>query len=224
MKKKIISLVFGIFMSIFSLVSFAGCSLISSNTDAENKKTVLKVGDKELSKSDIITSFYTYYQNNSSYFSYYDEETIEESFYTWAIIKEVINQKSAEAMYDADTNPTGFIVYTQENEDDIWEKVYDYVYEQVSSYEKNIYKSAGYEEANYPVWLKTDEEDASATKFEAYEKIEREGVCLDKSKAVKKSTEEQIRARIVATATNSRNCCISSSGTSLFIKSASINL
>lgn len=202
MKKKIISLVFGIFMSIFSLVSFAGCSLISSNTDAENKKTVLKVGDKELSKSDIITSFYTYYQNNSSYFSYYDEETIEESFYTWAIIKEVINQKSAEAMYDADTNPTGFIVYTQENEDDIWEKVYDYVYEQVSSYEKNIYKSAGYEEANYPVWLKTDEEDASATKFEAYEKIEREGVCLDKSKAVKKSTEEQIRARIVATATN----------------------
>lgn len=202
MKKKIISLVFGIFMSIFSLVSFAGCSLVSSNTDVENNKTVLKVGEKELSKKDIINSFYTYYQNNSSYFSYYDEETIEESFYTWAIIKEVINQKSAEAMYDADTNPNGFIVYTQENEDEIWEQVYDYIYEQVSAYEKNIYKSAGYEEANYPVWLKTDEEETSATKFEAYEKIEREGVCLDKTQAVKKSTEEQIRARIVAAATN----------------------
>ena len=202
MKKKIISLVFGIFMSIFSLVSFAGCSLVSSNTDVENNKTVLKVGEKELSKKDIINSFYTYYQNNSSYFSYYDEETIEESFYTWAIIKEVINQKSAEAMYDADTNPTGFIVYTQENEDDIWEKVYTYIYDQVSAYEKNIYKSAGYEEANYPVWLKADEEDKTPTKFEAYKEIEREGVCLDKTKAVKKSTEEQIRARIVATATS----------------------
>ncbi len=202
MKKKIISLVFGIFMSIFSLVSFAGCSLVSSNTDVENNKIVLKVGEKELSKSDIINSFYTYYQNNSSYFSYYDEEQIEESFYTWAIIKEVINQKSAEAMYDADTNPTGFIVYTQENEDDIWEKVYKYVYDQVSAYEKNIYKSAGYEEANYPVWLKADEEETASSKFEAYEEIEREGVCLDKTKAVKKSTDEQMRARIVATATN----------------------
>ena len=202
MKKKIISLVFGIFMSIFSLISFAGCSLISSNNEVEYKKTVLKVGEKELTKSDILNSFYTYYQNNSSYFSYYDEETIEESFYTWAIIKEVINQKSAEAMYDADTNPEGFIVYTQENEDEIWEQVYDYIYSQVSAYEKNIYASAGYEEANYPVWLRTDEEEASATKFEAYEKIEREGVCLDKSQAVKKSTEEQIRARIVAAATN----------------------
>lgn len=202
MKKKIISLVFGIFMSIFSLVSFAGCSLVSSNTDVENSKTVLKVGEKELSKKDIINSFYTYYQNNSSYFSYYEEEQIEESFYTWAIIKEVINQKSAEAMYDADTNPTGFIVYSQENEDDIWEQVYEYVYDQVSSYEKNIYKSAGYEEANYPAWLKTDEEEKAATKFEAYEKIEREGVCLDKTQAVKKSTDEQIKARIAATATN----------------------
>ena len=84
MKKRIISLVFGIFMSIFSLVSLAGCSLVSSNTDVENKKTVLKVGDKSLSKSDVINSFYTYYQNNNSYFSYYDEETIEESFYTWS--------------------------------------------------------------------------------------------------------------------------------------------
>ncbi len=202
MKKKIISLVFGIFMSIFSVVSLAGCSLISSNTEVENAKTVLKVGDSALSKKDVVNSFYTYYQNNNSYFSYYDEETIEESFYTWAIIKEVINQKSTEAIYDADTNPTGFIVYTQENEDDIWKEVYNYIYDQISSYEKNIYKGAGYEEANYPVWLRTDEEETPATKFEAYEEIEREGVCLDKTQAVKPSTETQIRDRIVATATN----------------------
>lgn len=202
MKKKLIALVLGVFMTLFSVTSLTGCSLISSNTEAEYKKTVLKVGDTSLSKSDVLSSFYTYYQNNSSYFSYYDEETIEESFYTWAIIKEVINQKSATALYNPTTNPTGFIVYTQENEDDVWKNAYDYIYNQVSSYEKKIYESAGYEEENYPAWLQDDEDKENSTKFEAYEKIEREGVCLDKTQYVEKSTDEQIKTRIDAEATN----------------------
>lgn len=202
MKKKLIALVLGVFMTLFSVTSLTGCSLVSSNTEAEYKKTVLKVGDTSLSKSDVISSFYTYYQNNSSYFSYYDEETIEESFYTWAIIKEVINQKSATALYNPTTNPTGFIVYTQENEDDVWKNVYDYIYSQVSSYEKKIYESAGYEEENYPAWLQDDDDEETSTKFEAYEKIEREGVCLDKTQYAPKSTDEEIKTRIDAEATN----------------------
>lgn len=202
MKKKLIALVLGVFMTLFSVTSLTGCSLVSSNTEAEYKKTVLKVGDTNLSKSDVISSFYTYYQNNSSYFSYYDEETIEESFYTWAIIKEVINQKSTTALYNPTTNTDGFIVYTQENEDDVWKNVYEYIYSQVSSYEKKIYESAGYEEDNYPAWLQDDEDEETSTKFEAYEQIEREGVCLDKNQYVEKSTDEQIKARIDAEATN----------------------
>ena len=41
-------------------------------------------------KNDLVNAFYTYYQNNSSYFAYYDEQTIEDSFYSYAIIKESI--------------------------------------------------------------------------------------------------------------------------------------
>lgn len=198
MKKKLFSLVCGVFMMVFSVFSLASCSLVSTDTEKENKAVVLKMGDTEFTKSDILSSFYTYYQNNSSYFSYYDEETIEESFYTWAIIKELINQKSAESIYNVKTNPEGFIVYSQENEDNVWKNTYDYIYSQISSYEKNIYKSAGYAEANYPVWISGETDDETATSFEAYEKISPEGVCLDKSKAVERATEEEILDRIVA--------------------------
>lgn len=202
MKKKLISLVFGAFMAIFSVFSLAGCSLVSTNTELKNKKVVLTIGDAELTRSDIISSFYTYYQNNNSYFSYYDNETIEESFYTWAIIKEVINQKSAEAIYDADTNPDGFIIFTQKNHDNVWKNTYNYIYNQISSYEKNVYTSAGYAEENLPVWISGETEDAAETKFEAYEKIDPEGVCLnDPSQASKKATKEQVIERAYAEAT-----------------------
>ena len=196
MKKKIISLVFGMFMAVFSVFSLSSCSVVSKNTGLENKKTVVKVGDVSLSKADVISSFYTYYQNNSSYFSYYDNETIEESFYTWAIIKELISQKSETSLYDAETNPNGFIVYTEENEKNVWKSTYEYLYSQVSSYETAIYTSAGYADENLPAWLSAEEEETAASEFEAYKSTMPGGVTLDKSKAVKPSTDEQIVNRI----------------------------
>ena len=141
MKKRIVSLVFGLFMAVFSICSLAGCSLISSDNTEKNKKTVLKIGNSELSRLDIMNSFYTYYQNNSSYFSYYDNETIEESFYTWAIMKELINQKSAEALYNPETNAKGFIVYNEENDKNVWKNTYDYIYNQVTSLFKSVISS-----------------------------------------------------------------------------------
>ena len=202
LKKKIISLVFGLFMAVFSVFSLSSCSLVSTNNVVENEKTVLKVGDAELSKSDVISSFYTYYQNNSSYFSYYDNETIEESFYTWAIIKEVINQKSATALYDAQTNPTGYIVYTAENEKNVWKNTYEYIYNQVNTYEKSVYKSAGYAEENYPAWLSAEETKETESSFESYISTMPTDVSTDKSQAVKKSTDEQILNYISAQNTN----------------------
>lgn len=196
MKKKLISLVFGLFMAVFSVFSLSSCSTVSTNHELENSKTVLKVGDSKLSKSDIINSFYTYYQNNNSYFSYYDNESIEESFYTWAIMKEVINQKAGTSIYDAETNPNGFIVYTKENQDNVWKNVYNYFYSQVSGYEKNIYKSAGYAEESYPAWLSAAATETAETKFEAYTSKMPEGVSLDKSEAVKKSTDAEILDRV----------------------------
>lgn len=202
LKKKIISLVFGMFMAVFSVFSLAGCSLISTDNTKKNQKTVLKMGDTELSRSDILSSFYTYYQNNSNYFSYYDSATIEESFYTWAIIKEVINQKSAEAIYNAETNPDGYIVYSKENDKKVWKNTYDYIYNQINSYEKSVYASEGYIAEQYPVWLTEKQAETEPTKFEAYEKIDPEGVCQDKSQAATKATEKEILDRIADEETN----------------------
>ncbi len=202
MKKKLISLVFGLFMCVFSVFSLASCSTINENSQAKGGKVAVKVGDVELTKNDIANSFYTYYQNNSSYFSYYDNETIEESFYTWAIIKELINQRAAGTLYDADTNPEGFIVFDAENEKNVWKNVYNYIYNQVSSYEKNVYTSAGYEDEYMPVWITEPEEETEETSFEEYLSIKPDGVNLDKSQAVKKLTNEQVLNYASATATS----------------------
>ena len=114
MKKKLISLVLGVFMCIFSVFTLVGCSLVKTDDNKTNAEVVLTIGDTKLTKSEILSSFYSYYQSNSSYFAYYDEATIEESFYTWAIIKAMIDKKSAEALAN------GVTTYTTTDEDDVW--------------------------------------------------------------------------------------------------------
>ena len=108
MKKKILSLLCGMFMMVFSLFSLCACSLVKTNNSVINSQNVVRVGNVNLDRSDIISSFYTYYQNNSNYFAYYDNQTIEDSFYTWATIREILSQKAEEALYDPETNPDGF--------------------------------------------------------------------------------------------------------------------
>ena len=176
MKKKFMSLICGIFMMVFSLFSLTACGLVSTDTTKANKETVMIVNGVKLSKSDIYSSFYTYYQNNSNYFSYYDNKTIEDSFYTWTIIREIIDQRAQEALYDAETNPDGFIYYTKEDEKTVWKNVKNYFYSQVSAKEKAKYELEGYEEAQYPVWLRTAEEEEADTLFEAYESVKPEPV------------------------------------------------
>ena len=116
-----------------SLFSLAGCSTVKTDSTKENKGEVVKVGDVTLTKADIINSFYTYYQSNSNYFSYYDEETIANSFYTWAVMKQIINTEAFGALYNPETNPNGKIVYSKKAEEEVWESVYDYIYGQVST-------------------------------------------------------------------------------------------
>lgn len=151
-----------------TLFSFTGCSTINTDKNALNQKQVMKIGSKVLTKGDIVNSFYTYYQNNSNYFSYYDEQTIEESFYSWTIIREIINQKAKEALYDPETNTTGVIIFTEEDEKDVREGAFDYMYNQVTAYEKAIYALAGVDSKKYPKWLQTEEKEEEATKFESY--------------------------------------------------------
>ena len=169
------------------------CSSVKTNTKVLNQKEVMKIGDTTLTKDDVINSFYTYYQNNSNYFSYYDEETIESSFYTWSVMKQIISDKAYAALYNPETNKDGYIVYTAEDEKEVWESVYDYIYEQVSAYEEAIYEVEGVEKENYPLWLQEEEEEKAATEFETYKSPIPEIEEINKSEHKDKVTEEFIK-------------------------------
>lgn len=157
-----------------SLFALTGCSTINTNNVELNKEPVMKVGEVTLTLGDIKNSFYTYYQNNSNYFANYDEETIEESFYSWTIIREIIEQKAVEGLYHPTKNPNGVIIYTQKDADDVREDAFDYVYNQISAYEKAIYNLEDIDENDYPIWLRNEEDEADKTGFKSYESLKPE--------------------------------------------------
>ena len=162
MKKKIFSLLLGICLIFGGLFSFSGCSLAPVDQSKVNSQVVMKIGNKNVTKGELMNAFYTYYQNNGSYFAYYDEETIEESFYTWFTVKTMVNELSYKHLED------GIIFYTNEDEKTVWGYVEDYFYAQISAYEKALYVSDGVKEEDYPAWLQSEEEEESVSKFESY--------------------------------------------------------
>ena len=164
-----------------------------------NSKVVMRIGNTDITKTDLINAFYTYYQNNSNYFAYYDSETIESSFYTWLTVKTMVDELSMEALYDADNNSTGYIYYTDEDAKTVWKNVEDYFYSQISTNEKALYAAAGVEEEDYPTWLQDEEDEETAKAFEAYKSPVSEIELTDRSaSAVAKLTNEQVYAKIDA--------------------------
>jgi len=203
LKKKFLSFVLGICLCFVSLFSFTGCSLVKTNEEVVNSEVVLKVGNTSLTKKDIISAFSTYYQNNSSYFAYYEESVIEDSFYQWAIVRQMLNDMSFEALYDAETNPDGLngeviIYYTSDDAKKVWENVESYIYSQVSGYEESIYELAGYEKTEYPEWLKDAEKETEDSVFAPYKEPEIKIDADRKNNVVKKLTDAEIKSKISA--------------------------
>ena len=62
----------GICLFFAGVFTFSGCSLVSGSSEKKGEAVVMKIGDTNVTRNDLINSFYTYYQNNSSYFAYYD--------------------------------------------------------------------------------------------------------------------------------------------------------
>lgn len=174
LKKKLGVLLLGCFMAVFSVFSLCSCSLVKTDLAKKNGSPAMTVGSTTLTKNDVINQFYTYYQSNSNYFAYYDQDTILNSFYTWVAMRQIVNENSSAMLYDPDTNKTGYIVYTNEDEKDVWKSVYEYFYSQVNTYEKAIYKLEGYEDDALPVWLKSEEDKNDTTLFEPYKSIKPE--------------------------------------------------
>lgn len=203
MKKKIFSLVLGIFLIFGGMFAFSGCSVYTPDSEKQNSNVVMKIGETNVTKNDLINAFYTYYQNNSNYFAYYSQDVIEESFYTWFTVKTMVNELSFKALYDEKTNPNGYIYYTSEDAETVWGYVEDYFYSQVSAYEKSLLSAAGVKEDEYPEWLKSDSSDDTSTKFEFYSSPTKEIKFRDrKADAVKKLTDEEVYAKVDALKSN----------------------
>lgn len=199
MKKKIFSLFLGLCLIFSGLFSFSGCSLVKEDKNKINSNVVMKIGDTELTKNDVINAFYTYYQNNSSYFSYYDNEVIEQSFYTWLTVKTLVEDMSINVLYDAETNPNGYIYYTTDDAETVWESIEDYFYSQISSYEKALYTQDGYEETDMPIWLQTEEDEEDASSFKEYSSAAGEVVLENrKEKVALKLTDNEVYSKIAA--------------------------
>ena len=196
MKKKILSMFMSLCVCVCTLFSLVGCSVVSVDTTKQNKKEVMRVGNTNMTKSDIINSFYTYYQNNNSYFANYDQKTIEDSFYTWSTIKQIVKEKSAIALYDAETNPNGYIIYSEKDDKDVMDSALEYIYSQVSSYEIAIYELNKVEEDDYPKWIKEAEDEEETSGFEIYESAKPEVEIKTKNDAVKKQTDEQVKEKL----------------------------
>ena len=193
MKKKIFSLILGICLIFGGLFAFSGCSLVPTDQDKVNGKVVMKIGDKNVTEAELINAFYTYYQNNSNYFAYYDEETIEESFYTWYIVKTMVNELSYKALND------GTIYYTNKDAETVWGYVEDYFYNQVSAYEKSLYVADGVEEADYPTWLQTEAAKEEPAKFESYKSPTDAIEFTDRAaEATKKLTAQEVYEKVAA--------------------------
>lgn len=185
---------------IFSgLFSFSGCSLVKEDQNKINNNVVMKIGNTELTKNDVINAFYTYYQNNSSYFSYYDNEVIEESFYTWLTVKTLVEDMSIDVLYNAETNPNGYIYYTTDDAETVWESLEDYFYTQVSTYEKSIYSQDGYVDTDMPIWLQTEEAEEDNKAFKEYSSTAG-SVSLGgrKEKVTLKLTDNEVYSKIAA--------------------------
>ena len=187
----------GICLCLVSLVSLTSCSLVKLNNEKANSEVVVKIGDTTLTRKDIKSAFSTYYQNNSSYFSYYSDEVIEESFYQWAIVRQLLNDKSYDALYDESLNPNGVIYYTTEDAEEVWKQVKDYVYSQITSYEKSIYAlDTSIAEDDYPSWVKGAEQEEAKSIFGSYEKHEFEIDPDRKNNVAKKLTDDEVKAKL----------------------------
>lgn len=201
MKNKILSFLLSICIVLTSAFSLVSCSLVKVDNTKKNNETIIKIAGTNLSRSDVVSAFYTYYQNNGSYFAYYDESVIENSFYQWAIVRQMLNDLSSAALYDAETNPNGYIYYTKEDSETVWDNVKSYIYSQVSSYEKTKYSLENYKEENYPSWLKSDEEETETENFTPYTKVEYEFSTQnvsDENPIVNKLSKEEVVSMVSA--------------------------
>ena len=183
LKKKFLSFILCICIAVSSMFSLIGCSVVKENTQKINSSAVLKVGDKVITQNDIVTSFSSFYSNNVQLLSQASEATIMNSFYNWIIAREIEKPKAEAALEE------GKIVYSQEDEDDVWEDVFESFYYQVGVFEKKYYEK----EDDYPDWLREETEKTEKISFSEYKSVVPSLSDLEEKTSVEKIDLEEIK-------------------------------
>ena len=86
-KTKILAIVLCVCMCLSVLT---GCSLVVKNTKKDNAKVALKVGNTVITKEELIEDYNRFYQQNSSYFMYYDTDKIMQIFYESVVANKIV--------------------------------------------------------------------------------------------------------------------------------------
>ncbi len=162
LKTRILALIVCICTFAFTL---SGCSLIVKDKTSSLSADAIKIGTTVLSKEKVVNLWYSFYSENSSYFYYYDEDTILDIFYKNIILKYAILQE-----FDS-LKALGKVFYTDQDEAEVWEDVFEYISSKLDTYEKAIYTQRGVEDADLPARLQS-EDDSSSSSVTAYKYTE----------------------------------------------------
>ena len=163
-KLKFLSLILSIIMC---LGIFTGCALIVPNkTEALNTPSI-KIDGTTLTKQDVADLWYSFYNENSSYFYMYDNDQIVDIFYKNVITKYAIIQETKKLMEDE------VLVYTETDDVNVWLEVLDSVVSSVDTREKAILKQNGVADDDLPKRLQSSSSSSSETEksylYEDYE-------------------------------------------------------
>lgn len=163
-KLRFFSLILSIIMC---LGIFTGCALIVPNKAEALNTPSIKIDNTTLTKQDVADLWYSFYNENSSYFYMYDNDQIVDIFYKNVITKYAIIQETKKLMED------NVLIYTEADDVKVWLDVLDSVSSAVDTREKAILKQDGVKDDNLPKRLQDDSSSSSSDEkaylYEDYE-------------------------------------------------------
>jgi len=184
-KLKFLSLIMCLAMALSVLT---GCSIFDENKDRDNNKTALVVCGEVVTKGELKNLYASFQSQNPYIFYYYSEDQIMEVFYNSVVANKIILQE-AKKMIESNT-----LIVTDEDYDDVYEKVFDYIYNRVDNEEKNILLAKGAKEEELPERLQTEEKsEETAYKYKGYEFEEVKYKKPEGTQAVEPNMDEKIR-------------------------------
>ena len=167
LRTRFFSLILGFFMLIGVLT---GCALIVPSKSEALKADALKVGNTTLTKQEISDLWYSFSNENSSYFYMYDNDSIMDAFYKNIIAKYAIIEKTNALIED------NVLEYSEGDDAKVWLQVFESIASSVNTKEKALLLEQGVEEDELPTRLASSSSSSDDVKSYKYEDYSFEGM------------------------------------------------